>query len=209
MNEPMQHLERLISRYADLETCRDSITRTFELVRDSFRSGGKLLICGNGGSAADAEHISGELLKGFLSKRPLSAELKASLPDPLGGILQHGLPAIPLGSFLALSTAFANDAEPKAVFAQLTLALGRPGDVLFAISTSGNARNVAWACQTASAIGMKVVGLTGMTGGQLAQLADACIRVPSDKTPDIQEFHLPVYHCFCAMLEAEFFGTEF
>lgn len=208
MSKALRHLDSLIGRWPQLQPCRDDIHTAFEAMAGCFRDGGKLLVCGNGGSAADAEHITGELLKGFLSKRPLDAELRDRLPDPLGKLLQRGLPAIPLGGFVALSTAFANDVEPRAIFAQLTLALGRPGDVLWGISTSGNAGNVAWACETARATGLKTVGLTGRTGGKLAALADVCIRVPSDHTPDIQELHLPAYHCLCAMLEEELFGDN-
>jgi D-sedoheptulose 7-phosphate isomerase len=208
LSKAKEHLETLVERLPALALCRADIDRAFNALVACFRAGGKLLVCGNGGSAADAEHISGELLKGFLSRRPLDAALRSSLPPPLGDLLQKGLPAIPLGGFVSLSTAFANDVEPQACFAQLALALGRPGDTLWGISTSGDARNVAWACETAHAAGMTTIGLTGRSGGKLATLADICIRVPADRTPDIQEFHLPVYHCLCAMLEEELFGEQ-
>jgi D-sedoheptulose 7-phosphate isomerase len=208
MSKASEHLEALVERLPALASTQADIGRAFDALTSCFRAGGKLLVCGNGGSAADADHISGELLKGFLSRRPLDAPLRGALPPPLGELLQKALPAIPLGNFMSLSTAFGNDVEPQACFAQLTLALGRPGDVLWGISTSGNARNVAWACETARAVGMTTIGLTGRSGGRLAVLVDICIRVPSERTPEIQEFHLPVYHCLCAMLEEEFYGDK-
>jgi D-sedoheptulose 7-phosphate isomerase len=208
LSKAHHHLDRLVGRHPVLSACRADIEAAFGVLAACFRAGGKLLVCGNGGSAADADHITGELLKGFLSRRPLCPETRRSLPPPLDSLLQAGLPAIPLGSFPALSTAFGNDVDPHATFAQLTLSLGRAGDVLWGISTSGNARNVAWACEAAHGAGMKVIGLTGRGGGRLGELADICMRVPADSTPDIQELHLPVYHCLCAMLEEEFFGAE-
>jgi D-sedoheptulose 7-phosphate isomerase len=199
------HIEKLMQRRPELATCRRDVEQTFEVMRDCFRSGGKLLLCGNGGSAADAEHWAGELLKGFSRKRPLSHAEQETLSAELGLKLQGALPVIPLTGFVALSTAFANDVDPDLIFAQLVWALGRPGDVLIGISTSGNARNVAAAMETAKARGMSRIGLSGRTGGRLDPLCEVCIKAPADETYLIQEFHLPIYHCLSLMLEDEFF----
>ena len=205
MNE---HLARLIGRHGELRGCEADVIAAFEILRDSFAAGGKALFCGNGGSAADCEHWCAELLKGFEKKRPLPQDAKTMLPAALGGSLQGALPAIPLTGFPSLSTAFANDVEPKLIFAQLVWGLGRKGDVLVAISTSGNAENVRLALEAAKAKGMKTVGLTGETGGKIAPVADVTIKVPRRRTLEVQELHLPVYHCLCLMLEDEFFGGE-
>lgn len=197
-------LGALVARMPSLRRCEAEIQQAFEMMRDSFRAGGKLLLCGNGGSAADAEHWAGELLKGFCSRRPPGAE--SGLPEELRGKLQGALPAIPLTGFVSLSTAFANDVDPQLIFAQLVWGLGKPGDVLAGISTSGNAANVAAAMKTARAMGLKTVGLSGESGGALKPLADVCICAPERETFLIQELHLPIYHCLCLMLEDEFFG---
>ncbi len=183
----------------------DDIAQAFALLGGCFAGGGKLLLCGNGGSAADAEHWSGELLKGFKSLRPLPEPERRGLPPALAARLQGGLPALPLTSFIALSTAFANDVEPRLVFAQLVWALGKPGDILAAISTSGNAANVCDAAVAARARGLRVLGLTGESGGKLAPLCDVCVRGPATETFRVQEFHLPIYHCLSLMLEERFF----
>lgn len=198
-----RQLDALIARIPALETCRGDIWRAFELMRDSFKSGGKLLLCGNGGSAADAEHWAGELLKGFCSRRPVGAD--SGLPAELAEKLQGGLPTIPLTGFVSLSTAFANDVDATLTFAQLVWALGKPGDVLVGISTSGNAANVGAAMETARAKGLRTIGLTGATGGKLRPLTEVCICAPESETFLIQELHLPIYHCLCLMLEDEFF----
>jgi len=200
------HIANLLRRCPQLDCCRPDVEKTFAILRDSFQGGGKLLLCGNGGSAADAEHWAGELLKGFGQKRPLSQSDKQSLPEALGLKLQGALPVIPLTGFVSLSTAFANDVDPDLIFAQLVWGLGRPGDVLVGISTSGNARNVCAAMDAAKARGMHRVGLSGRTGGRLNLHCDLCIKVPADETYLIQELHLPIYHCLCLMLEDEFFG---
>ncbi len=199
------HLTNFLNRCPELQPCQDEISNIFVAISRSLRGGGKMLLCGNGGSAADADHWSGELLKGFAQKRPLTPTEKSSLPDYLRDQLQGVLPAIPLTSFPALSTAFANDVDPCLSFAQLVWGLGKPGDVLIGISTSGNAANVCAAMETAKAKGMVRIGLTGKTGGKLVALTDHCLRVPREETYRIQELHLPVYHCLCLMLEAEFF----
>lgn len=203
MNE---HLSNLIRRAPELEPLQPDIQAAFHLLRDAVAAGKKLLLCGNGGSAADADHWSGELLKGFKKKRPLTAAQSAGLPPDLAGKLQGGIRAIPLTGFVALSTAFGNDVDPDLCFAQLVNALGDPGDVLIGISTSGNARNVAAAAGVARARGMRILGLTGRDGGRLKSLCDVCLRMPSDETYRIQELHLPLYHCLSLMLEDEFFG---
>lgn len=200
------HVERLVERYGKLESCAGDVTRAFEIMRDSFRAGGKMLLCGNGGSAADAEHWCGELMKGFESKRPLDAEARSKLPAELADALQGALPAIPLTGFLSLRTAFANDVSGELVFAQMVWGLGRKGDVLAALSTSGNSPNVCRAAEAAKARGMATVGLTGQGGGRLAELADVAIKAPAERTCLVQEYHLPIYHCLSLMLEEEFFG---
>lgn len=202
------HLDTLISRYPDLEYCLPSILWAYDLLDTTFRRDGKLLLCGNGGSASDADHWAGELLKGFEHLRPLSLVMREGLPAELADRLQWAFPAIPLTGIPALSTAFGNDVEPEFTFAQLVLALGRPGDMLIALSTSGNSANVCRAAQVAKARGLSVLALTGETGGRLKALADVCICVPSTSTPRVQEFHLPIYHCLCLMLEDSFAGLR-
>jgi D-sedoheptulose 7-phosphate isomerase len=202
---PSPHLKELIRRRPELAVCEGSIKETFAAMRACFRSGGKALLCGNGGSAADADHWSAELLKGFCRERPLSARARKDLPRGVARALQGALPAIPLSSFPALSTAFANDVSAELTLAQLVSALGRRGDVLVALSTSGRSTNVCLAAQTARARGMTVLALTGRGGGRLARLADFAIRVPSRETHLVQELHLPVYHCLSLMLEDAFF----
>lgn len=204
MSKP--HLSALIERLPELEACRTSIADTYEALHGCFTSGGKLLLCGNGGSAADADHWAGELLKGFGQKRPLPAKARKKLPPYVARHLQGALPAIPLTNFPALSSAFCNDVAPALVFAQLTFALGRPGDVLVALSTSGNARNVCLAVETARARGLRTIALTGARGGRLHELCDLSIRVPSKETYRVQEYHLPIYHCLSLMLEDAFFA---
>ena len=199
------HLTKLLSYFPELKTCEDEINKIFAALSHSLHQGGKLLICGNGGSAADAEHWTGELLKGFVKKRHLSQKEKDLLPESLANKLQGSLPAIPLTSFQALGTAFANDVDPHLIYAQLVWGLGKPEDVLIGMSTSGNAVNVGLAMEAAKAKGMTRIGLTGQGGGKLLALTDLCLRVPATETYRIQELHLPVYHCLCMMLEDEFF----
>lgn len=210
----MNRIDLLVQKYPDLETCRADIKQVFELLRDTFAAGGKLLVCGNGGSAADAEHIVGELMKGFLKKRPLAQTLQARLcqvsPEDgayLAARLQGALPAISLVSQTALSTAFANDVSADLVFAQQVIGYGRAGDAVLGLSTSGNARNVLLGLQAAQALGMRTLGMSGRSGGKMAPWCDAIIRVPWDETVAIQERHLPVYHTLCSLLEDEFFAA--
>lgn len=207
------YLDTLIERYPMLKSCKNDLTEAYCLLRDSYKAGGKLLIAGNGGSAADAEHITGELMKSFKKKRPLSNDMKEKLQSAdkvmgayLGEVLEHPLPAIALVGHEALSTAFLNDKEGTAVFAQQLLGFGKKGDVFLGISTSGNSRNVLYAAVTAKAMGIAVIALTGASGGKLAALADVVVCVPETETFKVQELHLPVYHCLCLMLEDYFFG---
>lgn len=211
MPDAKERLNELTRRYPTLQGCAEEVAEAEAALLRAVRGGGKLLLCGNGGSCADCDHISGELLKGFLSKRPLPASEQAALAQLPGGAemagkLQRGVCAIPLTALSAALTAFANDVAPEYAFAQLVTAVGAKGDVLLCISTSGNARNVCGAAVAARARGLFVIGLTGEKGGELLRLADVCIRVPGTETFQIQELHLPVYHCLCAMLEAELFG---
>jgi len=199
------HLSRLLQRAPALAPCIEDIQSAFETMRCSLAGGGKLLICGNGGSGADAEHWAGELLKGFASKRPIGGKLLSKLGAELASQLQGALPVIPLTGFLGLRTAWQNDCDPDYVYAQLVLAFGRPGDTLVGMSTSGNSKNVALALETACKLGLKTIALTGAGGGKAAQLAQTSIRVPSCETYLIQEFHLPVYHTLCLMLEEALF----
>jgi len=205
-------MKELLSRYSALAACESDLLAARELLLRCYTAGSKLLLCGNGGSCADCDHIVGELMKGFLKKRPLSAEQKAAmqarcpqLTEDTLSRLQAGLPAISLPAITALSTAFCNDADPALVYAQSLLALAAPGDVLLAISTSGNAANVRHAAQTARGLGLLVIALTGASGGALRELADVCIRVPETETFKVQELHLPVYHWLCAAVESHFF----
>ncbi len=203
----------LTARLPELAPLRPALQGALELLLGSVRAGGKILLCGNGGSAADAEHIVGELMKGFMQTRPLPGDLqnklRAASPehgDLLARGLQCGIPAVSLVSGVALPTAFANDVAAELAFAQQVIGLGRPGDVLWGISTSGNSRNVNHALAAARALGLKTLGLTGRDGGSMAALCDVELRVPAHETPLIQELHLPVYHALCAALEAELFG---
>ena len=199
------HMGRMLIRYPDLEGCAADFEEAYSILRDAFAADGKLMVLGNGGSAADAGHIVGELMKGFLLKRPLPEVLRAQLGDT-GTKLQRSLPAIDLTQHNALNTAFQNDVDPALCFAQQVLGYGRRGDVLLCLSTSGNAKNACEAAKVARTIGMRVIALTGAGGGALKALSDVCVRVPATETPDIQELHLPVYHTLCAMLEEAFFG---
>jgi D-sedoheptulose 7-phosphate isomerase len=198
-------LDKLIERYPVLESCRDDIAAAYRLLETSLTSGGKILICGNGGSAADAEHIVGELRKGFRRKRPLPEQLLKELRSKIGAcadLLQCGIPAFALTQETALSTAIANDLGGNLVYAQQILGIGQPNDILWGISTSGNAENVLLATGTAKAIGMKVLAMTGASGGKLLGVADVTLRAPVMDTAAVQELHLPIYHTLCSMLEA-------
>ncbi len=206
-------LRQLIDRYPQLQVCWQALTEAYELLEGTFRDGGKLLVCGNGGSASDAEHIVGELMKEFRLKRKIytnHAEILKSIDKEMGTILaenlQGALPAISLTGHSSLTTAFMNDALPELVFAQQVNGYGQRGDAFLGISTSGNSQNVIYAAITAKANGLKVIGLTGQRKNRLMNFADVCICVPEVDTYKVQELHLPVYHCLCMMLEDKFFG---
>lgn len=208
----MTRIEQLISSYPELQVCAPDISAAFELLQACFHDGGKLLTCGNGGSAADAEHIVGELMKGYLLKRPVAAETRAKListhsqnGDYLADHLQGALPAISLVSHTSLISAISNDTAADMVFAQQVYGYGREGDTLMGLSTSGNSRNVTHAMQVGRALGLHTIALTGPTGGTLKSIVDVCICTPGESTPAIQERHLPIYHVLCAMLEEGFF----
>ena len=222
------HLNHLIDRYPKLIVCRDSIASAYEILEAAYSNGRKLLVCGNGGSASDSEHIVGELMKEFKLKRRVyqieNEKLKIENSERYAGVgekmveidnelgqmlrenLQGALPAISLTGHSALQTAYMNDAVPELVFAQQVNGYGKAGDVFLGISTSGNSKNVIYAAVAAKAKGLKVIGLTGAQENKLMQFADVCIRVPETETYKVQELHLPVYHCLCLMLEERFFG---
>lgn len=201
----------LFVRYPALDGCRADVMKAFELMLATYRAGGKVLVCGNGGSASDAEHIVGELLKKFKKHRDIPADVKAQLEATgadgaaLAAKLEGSLAAVTLLSQSGILTAFANDVGWDEAYAQQLLGLGRAGDTLIAISTSGNSRNCVYAALVAKTLGVSVVSLTGAGGGRLAGLADAAVRAPETETYKIQEYHLPVYHALCAMLEEELF----
>lgn len=210
-----EHIDLLISRYPTLGEVKQDIIGAYLMMEECYEHDGKLLIAGNGGSAADSEHIAGELMKRFKTPRPVTAEFaeKLKATDPVRGEnlarnLERGLMAIPLVAHEALSTAYINDVDGLGVFAQQLFGFGRPGDVFLGISTSGNSKNVMSATVVARALGIKVIGLTGAKGGELASVADVAVKVPETETYMIQELHLPVYHCWCLMLEDKFFGRE-
>lgn len=209
----VKHIDLLVKRYPKLEAVRQEIIDAYLLMEESYENGGKLLIAGNGGSAADSEHIAGELMKRFKILRPVSKEYadKLKAVDPVRGAelsknLECSLMVIPLVAHEALTTAYINDVDGLGVFAQQLFGYGRKGDVFLGISTSGNSKNIMNATVVARASGIKVVGLTGAKGGELAKVADVAVKAPETETYMIQELHLPIYHCWCLMLEDHFFG---
>lgn len=209
----MRHIDLLVERYPSLESAKNDIVAAYLLLEESYKNGGKLLVAGNGGSAADAEHIVGELMKGFKLPRKPEADFAEKLVEEnqeLGSVLaenlQGALPAIALDGHPALSTAYMNDCEPLLCFAQQVNGYGKSGDVFLGISTSGNSKNVLFAATTAHAKGMKVIGLTGAKDSKLKDMSDVCIKAPQTETYMIQELHLPIYHCLCLMLEDKFFA---
>ena len=212
-NRLLKHINLLIERYPSLESAKGDIIAAYLLMEECYENGGKLLVAGNGGSAADAEHIVGELMKGFKMPRKLEsafAEKLVAENRELGSVLaenlQKALPAIALDGHLALSTAYMNDCEPLLCFAQQVNGYGKTGDVFLGISTSGNSKNILFAATTAHAKGLKVIGLTGAKDSKLKDMSDVCIKTPQTETYMIQELHLPIYHCLCLMLEDKFFG---
>lgn len=224
-----KHIDHLIDRYPKLIVCREDIVKAYEILEEAYSSGCKLLVSGNGGSASDSEHIVGELMKEFKLKRKVYAsiskmedgrwksfsevgarmvEIDPEMGTTLAENLQGALPAICLTGHSSLTTAFMNDANADLVFAQQVNGYGKEHDVFLGISTSGNSKNVIYAAITAKAKGLKVIGLTGSRESKMSKLADVCIRVPETETYKIQEYHLPVYHCLCLMLEDKFFGKD-
>lgn len=207
-------MTELLIRYPQLNLCKEEITKAADAMEECYKAGGKILLCGNGGSAADCEHISGELLKGFLLERPLQYDDRNKIYDILpydeatafANKLQRGIPCIPLTSLSASMTAFMNDVDPSMVFAQLTYALAKPNDILFCISTSGNSANVVNAIKVAKALGMKTIALTGSKPNtDCARNADITILAPATETYLVQELHLPIYHYLCAEIERRIF----
>ena len=204
-------LVELGERYPALQPLTGGVEEAFECLKTCYEQGGRVYVCGNGGSSSDSEHIVGELMKSFKKKRPIAPELAAALADQ-GEIgnellqdLEGGLPAISLCGHVSLTFAFLNDKNPMLTFAQQLSVMGRKGDVLIALSTSGNSKNCVYAATVARALGIKVIFLGGGTGGKLKDMADVSLIVPEKETYKVQELHLPTYHCLCAMLEEEFF----
>lgn len=203
-------LDTFFSNYPEMLACEGEVRRARRLLTSSFLAGGKLLVCGNGGSAADSEHAVGELMKSFRFKRPVDPAFEDAYRKANGleapGWLEGALPAISLVSHTALSTAFGNDEASVGIFAQQVYGYGEAGDVLLAISTSGNSANVVEAARVARAKGVAVISLTGSAPSALSDISDVCVRVPRDEVFRVQELHLPTYHLLCAAAEADVFG---
>lgn len=211
-NRLYKHVNLLIERYPDLKEIREQIIEAYLIMEKCYENNGKLLIAGNGGAAADAEHIAGELMKRFRIPRPVSKEFASKLCeiDPVRGEnlakkLERSLTAIPLVAHEAFTTAYINDVDSLTVFAQQLFGFGRMGDVFLGISTSGNSNNIIFASVAARALGIKVIGLTGAFGGELGEVAEVVVKVPETETYRIQEYYMPIYHCWCIMLEDKFF----
>jgi D-sedoheptulose 7-phosphate isomerase len=213
--ETKKILQQLLNRYSKLASLEDRIEEAVRIIVDSYKNGGKVLVCGNGGSSADAGHIVGELMKSFEMKRPLKPEIQQKLKAQFGERgsllaekLQQGLPAISLSEHTALVSAVSNDIGGDFIFAQQVIGYGNPGDVLLGMSTSGNSRNVIDAFIVGKAKGLKTIGMTGETGGEMKELCDVLLNVPERRTAFVQELHLPIYHIMCLMIENEMFGVE-
>lgn len=209
-------LDELLKRYPQLQVLSSEISKAGDALIKCYEHGGKVLVCGNGGSCSDSDHIVGELMKGFEHKRPITEELKDHLKELdsergayLAEKLQHGLPAISLTAHSGLITAVANDTDANLIFAQQVVGYGNVGDVLLAISSSGNSQNVLDAILTARAKGLLVIGLTGESGGKMKTMCDILINVHGKRTAYVQELHLPVYHTLCVMVENHFFGNYY
>jgi len=195
-------MSTLYERYPALIECKNDIEKALEMIIDTYKKGGKLLVCGNGGSCADCEHIVGELMKGFMLKREVTDE---RIPDEIRKNLQGGLPAISLPSQTAILSAFINDVEPSMMYAQLVYGYAKENDLLIGISTSGNSGNVVNAATVAASLGIKTIALTGEKESKLSDICDVTVKVPEAETYKIQELHLPVYHYLCAETEKAFF----
>ena len=201
----MDAINELILSFENLRMLEDEIRTSANLITESFSNGNKLLLCGNGGSCADCEHIAGEMVKQFAKERPLNPEIVEKLGPELSSELHGGLAALSLPSMIGFHTAFNNDNNPEFAFAQQVVAFGKANDVLWGISTSGNSKNVLHAVKTAKTFGLKTIGLTGENGGELSQIADITIKAPADNVARIQELHLPIYHAICAFVEDKLF----
>ena len=208
----MKHIDDLIKRYPALEVCKQDIIGAYLLLEECYEHGNKLLVAGNGGSAADALHIVGELMKAFVLPRKIDKQICEAIDENsknaeyLKENLQMALPAIALVSEVGLTTAYSNDVAPDLMFAQQVLGYAKAGDVFLGISTSGNSKNIIYAAEVAKAMSMKVIGLTGATGGKLKDVCDVCMKVPEKETFKVQELHLPVYHALCLEVEEKMFG---
>lgn len=208
----MKYINALIQNYPNLNPVKKDIISTLNALKKSFASGGKLLICGNGGSEADASHIQGELMKSFCKKRVVPTKIMSSIKKidkeffiKKAKFLEAGFPVINISSASALNTALINDTDPEIIYANSVLSLGLKGDILLAITTSGNSKNIVDASIVAKALGMTVIALTGNGGGKIKKYSDECIIVPEKETYRIQEYHLPIYHALCLELEDIFF----
>jgi D-sedoheptulose 7-phosphate isomerase len=208
----MNHFDTLITRYPALSVCADDIQKAENMMLKAYYAGGKILACGNGGSASDAAHIVGELMKGFLLKRPMNEETKKKFESVLGEEaevfaknLQCGIPAIALDSQHALFTAYANDVDADYVYAQQVFGYARENDLFIGISTSGNSSNIIKAYEVAKHKGIHIISLTGNTGGKMKEYSDILLNVPSVDTPRIQESHIMIGHIICEMVEANMF----
>lgn len=198
-------INELIERYPILESVKEDIEAALGLIRDTYKNGGKVLVCGNGGSCSDSEHIVGELMKGFKLMRPVTDE---RIPADLRAGLQGALPAIALTSQTGILSAFINDVDPEMMYAQLVYGYAGKNDLLIGLSTSGNSKNVVNAARVANAVEAKTLAMTGAKESKLSEICDVCVRVPETETYKIQELHLPVYHFLCAKIEDEIFGEE-
>lgn len=196
-------MENLLNRYPSLENCKTDIEKAFNLILDTYKKGGKVIVCGNGGSAADSEHIVGELMKGFMLKRPVTDK---RIPEYLRKGLQGSLPAISLPSQSAILSAFINDVEPEMMYAQLVFGYAKENDMVIGLSTSGNSKNIVNAIEVAKCIGVKTLSMTGKMESKLSELSDVIIKVPETETYKVQELHLPVYHYLCAAVEKSMFS---
>ena len=201
----VEDITNLMKRRPELEACKDEIQSACDLLLKCFRSGNQVLLCGNGGSAADCEHIAGELVKRFSRPRPLDQALAEKLGPDLAENLHGALPALSLPSMVGFTTAFINDDKPEYAFAQQVVAFGKPNDILLGISTSGNSQNIVHAVKAANALGVHTIGLTGESGGSLSSICELTIKVPAKEVPRVQELHLPVYHTLCQVVEDTLF----
>jgi D-sedoheptulose 7-phosphate isomerase len=201
----VEDITNLMKRRPEIEACKDEIQSACDLLLKCFRSGNQVLLCGNGGSAADCEHIAGELVKRFSRPRPLDQALAEKLGPDLAENLHGALPALSLPSMVGFTTAFINDDKPEYAFAQQVVAFGKPNDILLGISTSGNSQNIVHAVKAANALGVHTIGLTGESGGSLSSICELTIKVPATEVPRVQELHLPVYHTLCQVVEDTLF----